>query len=79
MARFATVLRQTGKRFYVHLIRSIWATEYLSNTHESDAFATCAEMLGDTIQTVTRTYYQPVREVHHAKAKAFLATALKRG
>jgi len=75
----STVLRQTGKRFYVHLIRSIWATEYLSNTHESDAFATCAEMLGDTIQTVTRTYYQPVREVHHAKAKAFLTTALKRG
>jgi hypothetical protein len=61
------------KRFYPHLIRSIWATEYLQRTQD---FTTAAVLLGDTLQTVMKTYYDVVNKDHHAKAKAFLSTAL---
>jgi hypothetical protein len=33
-------------------------------------------MLGDTVQTVMKTYYDIVHKDQHAKAAAFLATTL---
>ena len=67
---------RTGKRFYPHLIRTIWATEYLQATGD---FTTAATMLGDTLAVVMKTYYDIVHEDQHAKAKAFLDTALRTG
>jgi hypothetical protein len=67
------VAMRTGQRFFPHLARSIWATEYLEDTGD---FATAAVMLGDTIGTVMKTYYDMVHKNHHAKAKGFLATKL---
>ena len=70
------VAMRTGIRFYPHLIRTIWATEYLEATQN---FAVAATMLGDTIGMVMKTYYDVVNKDQHAKAKAFLATALHTG
>ena len=69
------VAMRTGIRFYPHLIRTIWATEFLEETQN---FAVAATMLGDTIGMVMRTYYDIVNKDQHAKAKAFLGTALHR-
>jgi site-specific recombinase XerC len=66
----------TGQRFYPHLVRSIWATEYLEKTQD---FTVAATMLGDTIGTVMKTYYDIVAKDQHAKARAFLGTALHAG
>ena len=70
------VSRHTGQRFYPHLIRTIWATEYLDKTQD---FTTAATMLGDTLQVVMRTYYHIIHKDQHAKAKAFLSEALRAG
>jgi hypothetical protein len=70
------VARHTGKRFYPHLIRTIWATEFLKKTGD---FTTAAVMLGDTLSVVMKTYYYVVYKERHAKAKAFLASALHAG
>ena len=63
----------TGQSFYPHLIRTIWATEYLATTQD---FATAATMLGDTLAVVMQTYYDIIHKDQHAKARAFLGTAL---
>jgi hypothetical protein len=68
-----TVAMRTGKRFYPHLIRTIWASEFLKETGD---FTTAATMLGDTIGTVMKTYYDVVHADQHAKAANFLASAL---
>lgn len=67
--------RYTGQRFYPHLIRTIWATEHLGAQGE---IGTAAKMLGNTVGTIMKTYYDVLDKDHHAKAAAFLATALKR-
>ena len=72
----AVQMRIPGKRWYPHLIRTTWATEYLTATQD---FTTAASMLGDTVAVVMQTYYDIVHKDHHAKAKAFLATALHTG
>ena len=69
------VAMRTGQRFYPHLIRTIWATEYLK-AFPGD-FTTAATMLGDTVTMVLKTYYDIIHEDQHDKAKAFLATALQ--
>ena len=63
-------------RFHPHMIRTIWATEYLQKTQD---FTTAAVLLGDTLQTVMKTYYDVVNKDHHAKAATFLASALRAG
>jgi hypothetical protein len=68
------VAMRTGQRFYPHLIRTIWATEYLEKTQD---FATAATMLGDTLGTVMKAYYDIVNKDQHAKARTFLSTALQ--
>lgn len=70
------VAMRTGQRFYPHLVRSIWATEYLEKTQN---FTTAAVLLGDTVGTVMKTYYDVVNKNHYANASAFLSTALHRG
>jgi hypothetical protein len=70
------VAMRTGQRFYPHLIRTIWATEYLEKTQD---FTTAATMLGNTLAVVMKTYYDIVHKDHHAKARAFLGEALHTG
>ena len=70
------VALRTGKRFYPHLIRTIWASQHLKETQD---YATAAVMLGDTVATVMKTYYDIVQKDHHAKAKDFLSKALHAG
>jgi hypothetical protein len=72
----AVVARHTGQRFYPHLIRTIWATQYLQDTGD---FTTAATMLGDTLQITMRTYYDVVHNDQHAKARAFLGRTLPTG
>jgi len=43
----------TGRATNMHLMRDIWVTEFLE---QSQDFATAAEMLGDTVETVLRHY-----------------------
>jgi integrase len=73
-----TVAMHTGQRFYPHLIRTIWATEYLKNRETYGDFQGAATMLGDTPQMVMAAYNDVLEEEQHAKAKDFLALALKR-
>jgi hypothetical protein len=70
------VSMRTGQRFYPHLIRTIWATEFLEKTQD---YATAATMLGDTLAMVMKTYYDFIHKDHHTKAKAFLGSALHTG
>ena len=57
-------------------MRTMWATEFLQETQD---FQTAATMLGDQLKTVIETYYDIVHKDQHAKAKAFLGTALHTG
>ena len=70
------VAMRTNQRFYPHLVRTIWATEYLKKTQD---FTTAAVLLGDTVEVVMKTYYDLVHKDQHAKAKAFLSEALHAG
>jgi len=71
----ALVSMRTGKRFFPHMIRTIWATECLEQTKD---FALAATMLGDTVKTVMASYYDVVAKDQHSKAKSFLGAALRR-
>jgi hypothetical protein len=70
------VALRTGKRFYPHLIRTIWATQYLKTKHD---FVTAAVMLGDTTQTVMRAYLDIDKKDSHAKGSAFVGEVLHAG
>ena len=74
----SAVALRTGKRFYPHLIRTIWATAYLTKDDAPD-WITAAVMLGDTVATVMAHYHDLVDQAHHSKAKAFLAKELHTG
>jgi hypothetical protein len=69
----AAVLKQTHKRFYPHLIRTIWASEYIARTGD---FTTAALMLGDTVQVVLQRYHEILEKDHQQKASHFLADVL---
>ena len=68
------VLRRTNKRFYPHLIRTIWATEFISQTRD---FTTAAYMLGDTVQVVLQRYQEVLDKDHQDKASQFLTAVLR--
>jgi site-specific recombinase XerD len=70
----STVLRYTNKRFYPHLIRTIWATEFISKTRD---FTTAAHMLGDTVQMVLKRYQEILEKDHQDKASQFLTATLQ--
>jgi hypothetical protein len=67
------VLRRTNKRFYPHLIRTLWATAFIAHTGD---FTTTAYMLNDTVQTVLRRYQEILEKDHQQKAHRFLRGAL---
>jgi integrase len=71
----ATVSKRTGRRFYPHLVRTMWATECLEDTRD---FQVAATMLGDTLTVTIRIYYYLIKKYYNTKAKAFLASALKK-
>ena len=70
------VAMRTGKRFYPHIVRTMWATEYLKETQD---FQTAATMLGDQLRTVIATYYDVVHKEQIPKASAFLDKKLRTG
>jgi hypothetical protein len=70
------VAMRTNQRFYPHLIRTIWATECIEKTKD---YGIAAEMLGDTLGVVMKTYYHLDKKAQQAKARAFLGTVLRTG
>jgi hypothetical protein len=66
-----TVFRLTGVRWYPHLTRTIWHTEYVEATGDVLAAATC---LNDSPETGIKTYYNPVAREHYLRGKKFMAT-----
>ena len=72
------VAMRTGKRWYPHLIRTTWATEYLTDDDKPD-WTTAAVMLGDKVGTVMARYHDLVDQAHHPKASAFLDKQLRTG
>jgi hypothetical protein len=69
--------RYTGQRFYPHLIRTVYAKEYL-DAYNGD-YRGAGAGLGNDPKTVMRTYDPEDFETHHAKNALFLQTALARG
>jgi hypothetical protein len=47
------VYRYTGKNWHPHIIRTVWATEWLRNSGD---FHTAAIMLNDRLETVISNY-----------------------
>ena len=73
---FSLVFRRSDKkRFYPHLIRTIWATEYL--TANPGDYEGAAAMLGDTVQMVLKSYYHLDVKRAHARGSQFLTAALR--
>lgn len=69
----ALVLRRTNKRFHPHLIRTIWASEYLSATNDFEGAAT---LLGDSVEMVLKNYYEIHEKKAYNRAGQFLTTIL---
>jgi hypothetical protein len=67
------VLRRTNKHFHPHLIRTIWASEYLSTNNDFEGAAT---LLGDTVEVVLKIYYEIHQKKAYNRASQFLATTL---
>jgi site-specific recombinase XerC len=53
LAFTATTYKFTGVALHPHLVRTIWATEYIKSTKN---YIDAAYMLGDTVETVLKTY-----------------------
>lgn len=62
-------------RFYPHLIRTIWATEYLT-AHPGD-YDTAAYMLGDSVQMVMQRYKELPARNQQKRGSQFLIAALR--
>jgi hypothetical protein len=69
-----TVYEYTGKATNFHLIRDIWATEYIETTRD---IVGAAQVLGDEIETVLRRYTHLLSENAGKLADEFLRKALK--
>ena len=67
----------TGKRFFPHMVRTVWATEFLER--HPGAYDAVATALGDTVAVVIKTYQNIVEQEQRAKGAAFLSEALQRG
>jgi len=52
--------RYLGKHFHPHMIRTVWATEWIKNTHGD--FYTAAVMLNDKLETVIANYSELLEE-----------------
>jgi hypothetical protein len=64
----------TGVAMNPHMIRTIWATEYIKATRN---FIDAAYMLGDTVETVLKSYAKLLDEDCEKRAKAWLSRTLK--
>jgi hypothetical protein len=62
-----------GKRFYPHLIRTIWTDTYLLQTHD---VSTAAFMLNDRPDTVLQRYHELRANDHIQKAHQFTQSLL---
>jgi hypothetical protein len=72
------VARRTCRRFYPHLIRTMWATAYLNHPDTHGDFQGAATMLGDTLAMTIQAYSEPLEVEQQMKAKGFLAKVLQR-
>ena len=54
------VYRYTGKHWHPHIVRSVWATEWIRKTHGD--FYTAAIMLNDKLETVIANYAHLLEE-----------------
>jgi len=66
--------RFTGIAMNPHMVRTIWATEYIKATRN---FIDAAYMLGDTVETVLKSYAKLLDEDCGKRAKAWLSRTLK--
>ncbi len=66
--------RFTGVAMNPHMVRTIWATEYIKSTRN---FIDAAYMLGDTVETVLKSYAKLLDEDCGKRAKAWLSGTLK--
>jgi Phage integrase family len=60
-----TVYSYTGKYWHPHIIRTVWATEWIRSRGD---FATVATMLGDSLETIIRNYAHLLAEEGVEKA-----------
>ena len=67
----STVYRYTGKHWHPHIIRTVWATEWIRKTHGD--FYTAAIMLNDRLETVIAKYTHLLEEDVAEKAYRLLA------
>jgi integrase len=65
------VYRYTGKHWHPHIIRSVWATEWIKKTHGD--FYTAAIMLNDKLETVIANYAHLLDEDVAEKADRLIA------
>ena len=66
--------RFTGVAMNPHMVRTIWATEYIKATRN---FIDAAYMLGDTVETVLKSYAKLLDQDCEIRAKAWLSRTLK--
>lgn len=67
------IYARTGKRFYPHLIRTIWTDTYLLHTGD---VSTAAYMLNDRPETVLKRYHELRANDHIQKAYQFTGSLL---
>jgi site-specific recombinase XerD len=65
--------RFTGVAMNPHMVRTIWATEYIKSTRN---FIDAAYMLGDTVETVLNSYAKLLDQDCEERAKAWLSKTL---
>jgi hypothetical protein len=69
------VYAYTGKQMNIHLVRDVWATEFLIDTQD---FITAADILGDRIETVLERYAHLHRVQAGNVADRFIRKVTKR-
>lgn len=71
------VYRYTGKHWHPHIIRTVWATEWIRNTHGD--FYTAAIMLNDRLETVIANYAHLLEENVAEKAYRLIEERNRQG
>ncbi len=64
----------TGVAMNPHMVRTIWATEYIKSTRN---FIDAAYMLGDRVETVLKSYAKLLDQDCETRARAWLSSTLK--
>jgi len=70
------IAMKTGKRFFPHLIRTVWASTYIKKTGD---YTGAAVMLGDTVQMVLKAYHDIEVESYQDRAADFITNLLYPG